>query len=306
MTSFEAIMEYRSMDAETKLVGVMGWPIAHSLSPQMHNAAFDALGMNWRCVALPVHPSQVGAAIEGLCALGFRGCSVTVPHKEAVIPHLDHIPPRVAQSGAANNLILERDEDGTCKIRGENTDAQGFVHALRQRGFDPQGREVLIVGAGGAAHGVLYALLQAKAAAVTVINRHPERAVSLVADLAPYAGNTLLQAGALTPEQLEAGAAKAALLINATTVGMWPHGDASIWPDDRALPDHLAVCDLVYRPLETKLLRQAKAAGAWTIDGLGTLIGQGVLSFQMWTGEWPPEDVMRAACEAVLHREGET
>ena len=180
------------MDGETTLVAVMGWPIAHSLSPVMHNAAFEALGMNWRYVPLPVWPGQVSAAIEGLKALGFRGCNVTVPHKEAVLPHLDHIPPRVAEFGAVNTLILDRAEEGTCTVTGENTDVRGFVHALRHGGFDPRGRRVLIVGAGGAARGVIYGLCRAGAAAVTVLNRTPERARTLVADLAAQAGDTTL------------------------------------------------------------------------------------------------------------------
>jgi shikimate dehydrogenase len=288
------------MDGETILTAVMGWPIAHSLSPAMHNAAFEALGMNWRYVPLPVRPGQVGAAIEGLKALGFRGCNVTVPHKEAVIPHLDHIPPRVAAFGAVNTLILDRAEDGSCTISGENTDVQGFVHALRQGGFDPRGRRVLVVGAGGAARGVIYGLCGAGAEAITVLNRTPARGRALVADLAAQARDTALHADALTRETLIRQAGEVELLIQTTTVGMWPHAGASIWPDDLALPAHLAVCDLVYRPIETKLLRQARTAGAMTIDGLGMLIGQGALSFEMWTGAWPSEDVMRAACETVL------
>jgi shikimate dehydrogenase len=291
------------MDGETTLVGVMGWPIAHSLSPAMHNAAFEALGMNWRYVPLPVRPGEVGAAVEGLKALGFRGCNVTVPHKEAVIPHLDRIPPRVAAFGAVNTLILDRAEDGSCAITGENTDVQGFVHALRQEGVDPAGRRVLVVGAGGAARGVIYGLCGVGAAAVTVLNRTPERAETLVADLSAQAGETKLETGALTREALADRAQAADLLIQSTTVGMWPHTEASIWPDDLPLPAHLVVCDLVYRPIETRLLRQARAAGATAVDGLGMLIGQGALSFEMWTGVWPPEDVMRAACEAVLQRD---
>jgi shikimate dehydrogenase len=291
------------MDGETTLVGVMGWPIAHSLSPVMHNAAFEALGMNWCYVPLPVRPGGVRAAVQGLKALGFRGCNVTVPHKEAVISHLDQIPPRVAGFGAVNTLILDRSEEGTCTITGENTDVQGFVHALRQGGFDPRGRRVLVVGAGGAARGVIYGLCGAGAAAVTVLNRTPARAEALVADLSARAGETALQAGALTAEVLAQEAKGAELLIQATTVGMWPHVDASIWPGDRPFPPHLTVCDLVYRPIETKLLRQARESGATALDGLGMLIGQGALSFEMWTGVWPPEDVMRDACEAVLQRD---
>ena len=130
------------MDGETTLVGVMGWPIAHSLSPVMHNAAFAALGLNWAYVPVPVRPGEVGAAVAGLRALGFRGCNVTVPHKEAVIPHLDRLPTHVARFGAVNTLIFDRDEEGACTLTGENTDVQGFVRALRQEGFDPTGRAV--------------------------------------------------------------------------------------------------------------------------------------------------------------------
>jgi len=288
------------IDGQTQLVGVMGWPIAHSLSPAMHNAAFDALGMNWCYIPLPVHPTQVAAAIAGLRALGFRGCNVTVPHKEAVIPYIDRLPPHVARFGAANTLVLHHDERGQCMISGENTDVQGFVHALEQSSVDPRGRRVLVVGAGGAARGVIYGLCQAGAASVVVLNRTPERAGALIADLQAQACDTALRADALTAHGLERYADEAELMINATTVGMWPRADASVWPDDRPLPRHLVVCDLVYRPLETRLLQQARAVGAVPIDGLGMLIGQGALSFQMWTGIWPPEAVMRAACELAL------
>jgi shikimate dehydrogenase len=291
------------IDAQTVLVGVMGWPIGHSLSPAMHNAAFDALGLNWRYVAFPVRPGQVGQAIAGLEALGFRGTNVTVPHKEAVIPYLHEIPERVRQFGAVNTVIIDRDEGGRCALRGENTDVQGFVHALREGGFEPEGRRVLIVGAGGGARGVVYGLCGAKAAEVVVLNRTPERAANLVNDLATGSGDTHLRADALTAGTLEQCADRADLLVNTTTLGMWPRVDLSIWPEHRPLPPHLTVCDLVYRPLETKLLRQARSAEALAIDGLGMLIAQGALSFEMWTGQWPPISVMRAACEAVLSGE---
>ncbi len=290
-----------NINAQTTLVGVMGWPIRHSLSPQMHNAAFDALGLNWRYLAFEVPPGEVGAAVAGLRALGFRGCNVTVPHKEAVIPFLDRVPQQVRQFGAVNTLIIERDRDGGVAVRGENTDVQGFILSLRQSGFEPQGKRILVVGAGGGARGVIYSLCQAGAAAITVLNRTPERAAALVADLTQHAAPISLQAGPL--DTLPDQATAADLLVNTTTVGMWPHADASIWPDHTPIPAHLAVCDLVYRPIETRLLRQARAVGAQAIDGLGMLIAQGALSFQMWTGQWPPEEVMRAACERAL---GET
>ncbi len=285
------------IDAQTTLVGVMGWPIAHSLSPQMHNAAFDALGLNWRYLAFAVPPGQVGAAVEGLKALGLRGCNVTVPHKEAVIPFLNHVPEEVRRFGAVNTLILDR-QDNLCSVTGENTDVQGFLRALRQGGFEPQGRRALVVGAGGGARGVVYALCLAGAVAVTVLNRTAERAAALVNDLAQHAAHTHLSTASL--DSLPDQALTADLLVNTTTVGMWPHTDASIWPVSLPIPAHLTVCDLVYRPIETQLLRHAQRCGAPIIDGLGMLIAQGALSFQMWTGQWPPEDVMRTACEAVL------
>jgi shikimate dehydrogenase len=213
------------------------------------------------------------------------------------------MPTRVSRFGAVNTLIIHRDGSGHCTVSGENTDVQGFAYALRQGGLEPQGQRVLIVGAGGGARGVVYGLCEAGAAKVTVLNRTPQRAASLVADLSGLAQRTELASEALTSEILERCAADVDLMINTTTVGMWPHADASIWPDDRPLPAHLAVCDLVYRPLETKLLRQARASGALAVDGLGMLIAQGALSFEMWTGEWPPEEVMRAACEAILEQE---
>jgi shikimate dehydrogenase len=291
------------INAQTTLVGVIGWPIAHSLSPAMHNAAFDALGLNWRYLAFPVRPGEVPSAVEGLRALGFRGTNVTVPHKETAMRIMDEVPPRVRAFGAVNTVIIDRDAEGACTLRGENTDVGGLLHALREAGFEPAGKRVLVVGAGGGGRGVVYALCDAGAAEVVVLNRTPARASALVADLAASAGSTSLRAAALTPDALEAHANEAGLLVNTTTVGMWPQVEASIWPDDRRLPPHLAVCDLVYRPLETKLLRQARSAGAQTIDGLGMLIAQGALSFEMWTGQWPPVEVMRAACEAVLQEE---
>lgn len=296
-------MMHMMIDGQTTLVGVIGWPIAHSLSPAMHNAAFDALGLNWRYLAFPVRPGKVPAAIAGLAALGCRGSNVTVPHKEAVLRVMDVVPPRVQAFGAVNTVIIDRDHEGVPTLRGENTDVSGFLHALREDGFEPADKRVLVVGAGGGARGVVYALCEAGAAEIVVLNRTPPRATALVADLASSAASTSLRADALTPHALEEHAQQADLLVNTTTVGMWPHVEASIWPAERALPPDLAVCDLVYRPLETQLLRQARSAGAKAIDGLGMLIAQGALSFEMWTGQWPPVDVMRTACEAVLQQE---
>jgi shikimate dehydrogenase len=284
------------IDGHTHLVGLMAWPIGHTLSPAMHNAAFDALGLNWRYIPLPVHPTQVETAVHGLVALGFQGCNVTVPHKQAVISVLDSIAPDAQAFGAVNTIVVERNEDGTAVIRGDNTDYTGFVASLRSEGFEPEGKKVVVVGAGGGARAVVFGLLRAGVDEVLVSDLVPEQVQALVTGLADARLRTL----PATTEMLIESARVADLLVNATPMGMSPKVDASIWPDDVRFPSYLTVFDLVYNPLETKLLKQAKRVGAHAIAGLDMLIRQGALSFEMWTGVEPPIEVMRAACEAGL------
>lgn len=286
------------IDGRTQLVGVIGWPVEHSLSPAMHNAAFAALGLNWCYVPLAVAPGQVEVALCGLAALGFRGVNVTVPHKQSVLAVLDSIAPDAAAIGAVNTILIARDENGVASLHGYNTDAQGFIGALRRGGCEPQGKRVVVVGAGGAARAVVHGLLEAGASRVTVLNRTLERACKLVSEL----GDSRLEAQELTPELLLRAADAAELLVNTTTVGMWPNVQESIWPAGVAVPPHLTVFDLVYNPLETLLLRQARESGARAIDGLGMLVEQGALAFEIWTGRSAPVEVMRTACEQELHR----
>ncbi|MGC9400428.1 MAG: shikimate dehydrogenase [Anaerolineae bacterium] len=288
------------IDGTTRLVGLIGWPVRHSRSPVVHNAAFAALGLNWRYVPLPTPPARVGEAVRGLVALGFRGANVTVPHKETVLPYLDALAPAAAALGAVNTLVIDRSGDASADIRGHNTDVPGFLAALRSGDFEPQGKRAIVIGAGGAARAVVYALLSAGAQKVTVLNRTPSRAVALVDDLAPHAQATALHGAPLTAERLVEAAYGAHLLVNATTVGMWPHTHASIWPDEASIPAHLTVMDLVYRPRETRLLAQARAAGAHPIDGLGMLIHQGALAFDLWTAHAHDLEEIGAIMESAL------
>jgi len=305
------------IDGHTKLVGLIGWPVEHSLSSTMHNAAFDALGLNWRYVPLPVEPGQVEAAVRGLVALGFRGANVTVPHKQAVMPALHSISPDARALGAVNTLVIGRDADGTPVICGYNTDDKGFVGALRQGGFEPEdGGNGVVVGAGGAARAVVFGLLWSGTGEIVVLNRTLGRAQALVSDLdgdSPFpcregGRGVRLRALPLTPETLVESARAADLLVNATTVGMWPHVEGSVWPDGVPIPSHLTVFDLVYNPLETRFLRQARQSGARAIDGLGMLVRQGALAFDMWipvnAGLAINEiaTLMRTACERELRR----
>ncbi|MCP4541781.1 MAG: shikimate dehydrogenase [Chloroflexi bacterium] len=292
------------VDGHTKLVGLIGWPVEHSLSPVMHNAAFDALGLNWRYLPLPVSPGQVEVAVRGLAALGFQGANVTVPHKQAVMNVTTSLTPNAMGVGAVNTLVFGRGEI----IMGHNTDDKGFIGALRRGGVEPEDKsDAVIVGAGGAARAVAFGLLWSGIGTVTVLNRTFERAQTLVSDLGnrPYYA-TRLRALPLTQETLIESTRTADLLVNTTTVGMWPHVDGSVWPGGVPIPSHLTVFDLVYNPLETQLLRQARKSGARAIDGLGMLINQGALAFIEWTNKgFVMEEItepMRAACERMMQQ----
>lgn len=292
-------MALNPINGHTQVVGLIGWPVEHSMSPAMHNAAFAARGLNWRYLPLPVPPEHVDAALPGLAALGFRGANVTVPHKQAVLHALDTVAPEAQALGAVNTIVVEREADGTAILSGHNTDAAGFIGALRAYGFDPTGSAVLVVGAGGAARAVVFGLVNAGAASVLVLNRTLERAQALVSDLGQQSPS-VLSAESFDEDTLIETANSADLLVNATSVGMWPRVDASIWPDEVAVPPHLTVFDLIYNPLETKLLRQTRRSGAQGMEGLGMLVRQGALAFEMWTGTEAPVEIMRRTCERAL------
>ena len=294
------------IDGSTRLVGLIGWPVEHSLSPVMHNAAFEAFGLPWCYLPLPVPPGQAKVAVRGLAALGFRGANVTVPHKRSVRLALNSVGAAAIALGAVNTLVIGRRADGTVLMSGFNTDSQGFVGALRQGGFEPEdGGNAVVVGAGGAARAVVFGLLGSGTEQILVLNRTPERANALVADLSQRPGAAAkLRALPLTPETLVESARTASLLVQATTVGMWPQGDGSIWPGGVPIPPHLTVFDLVYNPLETSLLRLARQSGARAIDGLGMLVRQGALAFDMWTNQGLDIDeiatLMHAAAQEAL------
>ncbi|MCJ7749908.1 MAG: shikimate dehydrogenase [Armatimonadetes bacterium] len=283
-------------------MGLIGWPVEHSLSPPMHNAAFGAVGLDWHYVPLPVRLAEVVAAVRGLAALGLRGANVTVPHKQAVLPVLDFVHPDARAMGAANTLVVKRDPGESPKICGYNTDVAGFLRALRQGGFEAEhANRITVIGAGGAARAVVFGLLRESSASIEIINRTLNSAVALVQNLAQDSRDAdRLRAVALTDDTLIESAQRADLLVNATSVGLWPKGDESPWPNTVRVPKHLTVFDLVYNPIETILLQQARESGAMTIDGLGMLIEQGALAFELWTGCEAPVHVMRTACENTL------
>ena len=291
-------MAWDSLTGKTTIVGLIGWPVSHSVSPPMHNAAFAALGLDWRFVPLPVAvepPERIGEAVRGLRALGLRGACVTVPHKQAVMPFLDEIAPAARAIGAVNAINVTPDG----RLLGDNTDAPGFVADLRSHGVEPAGIRALVLGAGGSARAVVYGLAEAGARAITIANRTRPRAETLAADLRahfPDCELTVVGEG----QSFAAAAEAAALIVNCTSLGMTPQVETTPWPDGLPFQTGQAVYDLVYNPPKTRLLAAAEAGGARSIGGLGMLIWQGAIAFQMWTGIEPPVDVMMQAAQAAL------
>lgn len=291
-----------AIDGRTQLVGLVGWPIAHSLSPQMQNAVFTSLGLNWRYVPFPVPPEQIAVALQGLSALGVRGVNITTPYKQLVLPFLDEIAPRARETGAVNTLLIQSGGQGKLTLYGDNTDMPGFVQALESIGFMvEENRQVMVIGAGGAARAVISGLLQMGIERVWVLNRDLEKSRTLISELGRHADwATRMQTRPLSPDALEEAAAAATLLVNATPVGRLPDAAASIWPDVLAFPCHLTVFDLVYPPQKTRLLQQAAAVGAQVITGIELLVQQGALSFELWTGEHLTPfhiNLMRTVCQ---------
>ena len=293
MTESAAMTPDTSISGRTQVVGLIGWPVGHSVSPPMHNSAFVALGLDWRYVPLLVSPApaeRIGEAVRGLAALGLRGANVAVPHKQAVMPFLDQLTPAAQAIGAVNTIRVETNGE----LHGDNTDARGFIADLRDHGVDPAGQQALVIGAGGSARAVVYGLAEAGAASVTVLNRTESRAASLANDLSPHFPGCTIAAQAF-PRALAAAAGNAELIVNCTSLGMTPDVDAMPW--DAALPfrNDQVVYDLVYNPPVTRLLAKARADGATAIGGKGMLVWQGALAFAWWTGVEPPIDVMKAA-----------
>jgi shikimate dehydrogenase len=279
----------------TVLVGVMGWPIAHSISPEMQNAALRALGLDWLYLRLAVRPDDVPEAAHGLRALGFAGVNVTIPHKVAMLPLMDQLTPEAVAVGAVNTVIIR---DG--HMTGHNTDTAGFLTDLAQAGFAPAGQTALVLGAGGAARSIVYALARA-GARVTVWNRTPARAAALIAGLAPFLPGAGL--AALPQDSDLAGAlAEANLLVNCTSVGMTGGPPGSPLLPGLVLRRGMVVYDLIYTPPLTPLLRQARASGARTVSGLGMLVHQGAEALSLWTGQPAPVDVMTRAARRALAR----
>lgn len=286
-----------SISGKTRVCGVIGDPIAHTLSPTIHNAAFNHLKLDFIFLAFRVKAAELENALRGVRGLGIHGLNVTMPHKTTVINYLDEVDSTVKFLGSANTIL---NKNG--KLSGFNTDGDGALKALRENGIELSEKKVLLLGAGGAAKAIAFALAE-EVGELAILNRAAEKAAVLADALNRMFGKKVV-GGALSPSALQKNLQDADILVNATSVGMHPNVNQSLvvpqW-----LKSDLAVMDIVYNPVETKLAKDAKAAGAKVISGVEMLIYQGAASFEIWTGCPAPIEVMRQAALSKLSSAGE-
>ncbi|MFN3740822.1 MAG: shikimate dehydrogenase [Thermodesulfovibrionales bacterium] len=266
-------MSKAMITGKTKITGLIGYPVEHSLSPLMHNSAFEALGLDYCYVTFPVEPQRLKEAIEGIRALGLAGVNVTVPHKEAVIKFLDRVDEEAKEIGAVNTIV---NKEGL--LIGYNTDGRGFMASLNENCIDIEKKTVFLIGAGGASRAVAY-YLSKKAQELLIYDIDIKKAKALAQNLKAKISEDL-------------SALKGAdIIINATPLGLKPDDPSPV--DPQMLGREKVVCDLIYK--KTRLLKEAETKGCRTLDGLGMLLWQGVFAFELWTEVKPPVEVMRKA-----------
>ncbi|MFQ5975315.1 MAG: shikimate dehydrogenase [Candidatus Hydrothermarchaeales archaeon] len=274
------------INAKTKLFCVIGDPIEHSMSPAMHNTVFEEMGLNCAYTAFKVEKGFLGDAIKGMKALGIQGVNVTIPHKVSVMDYLDDLSDEARIIGAVNTVKIQD------KLKGFNTDGIGALRALKNGGVDPVGKDILILGSGGAARAIAVTLaLQGGISSLTILGVIEEELKRLVEDVSK--GTKIKAVGKLMDDRiLKEEVQKTDLLIHCTPVGMHPNVDQSIVPLQLLRRD-LKVMDIVYNPRETKLIKDAKEAGALTIEGINMFVNQGAESLRIWLGIDAPLELMK-------------
>ena len=279
----------------TKFVGIIGYPLTHSISPRFQQAAFDHLGLDIRYEVWETKPHELTSRVEQARAPDTLGFNVTVPHKEAVISYLDELAELAARIKAVNTVV---NDEG--KLKGHNTDAEGFITGLRKEGeFDPKGKRAALLGAGGAARAVGFSLIEAGIAHLSILNRTLERAEALAVDLQHW--GSCVKAEPWTERALRRTLADCDLIVNCTSVGMKDSQTEGQSPlEGNLIPRNALVYDLVYNPVETPLLAAAKKAGARAVAGLAMLVYQGAKAFELWTGREAPVDIMFKAARGAV------
>jgi shikimate dehydrogenase len=286
-----------NLTGKTKVCGLIGDPVDHTLSPPMHNAAFRELGLDFVYVPFPVKKEDLKTGVAGLRALNIRGFNVTMPHKVAIIPLLDGLDPQAKNIGAVNTVV---NENG--RLTGFNTDGPGALQALLAANADPNDKNVVVIGAGGASRAISFVLAQ-HGACLTILNRKEE--IDWAYDIAHSIRENLkveVQVAELGLAQLKSVLSEASILINATSVGMNPDAGKTLVPGE-LLNKRLVVFDVIYSPMKTRLLQDAEKAGCRILNGVELLVWQGVLCFEKWTGRKAPLDTMRRTAVEKLEKE---
>lgn len=266
------------INGKTRITGLFGYPVEHTLSPAMHNAAFEAMGLNYCYVPFLVHPEYLESAVKAIRALGLSGVNVTVPHKEKVLLFLDEIHEEASFIGAVNTIV---NSDG--KLTGYNTDGRGFIQSLLESGISIEAKNIVIIGAGGASRAISYYLSQ-KTQTLSLYDIDKEKLEKLVQDLKKIRNNVSRLDDISNIERFQ-------IIINATPLGLKEKDPLPF--NVSLLKKEQTVCDLIYK--QTRLLEEASKKGCVTLNGLGMLLWQGVFAFELWTGKKPPVEVMRDA-----------
>ncbi len=286
---------YRTCAFVMEIYGLIGCPVEHSVSPIMQNAAFNGLGIDATYCGFRVSEDNLKDAVKGIKALGIAGFNVTIPHKESIIPFLDILEEKALGIGAVNTV-----KNVAGRLVGYNTDGRGAVIPLKNAaGLD--GRNVLVLGAGGASRALCHALLDEGVGFIHLANRTPERAESLCKELMK-AGGSCTTSG-LSKRELAESVKDVSVVVNCTSVGLYPEVDETPFPGELFNSD-LVVLDVVYNPLETRFLRDAREAGAETIPGVEMLVWQGAMAFEIWTSKKAPVELMREAALKALGEGG--
>ena len=282
------------INAATRLCAVLGSPIRHSASPAMHNAAYAALGLNWRYLAFEVDPKNLRAAIEGARAMNFAGLNLTVPHKLLAVDMVDELDASAKTWGAVNTIKFAPDAAGKIRATGFNTDADGLANSLRQDlAVELRGAKVLLLGAGGAGRTAALKLAAENVAELFLVNRTASKAEEIAGEIKKQFPSVKVSVGYPKTE--------IDLLLNATALGLKPEDGSPLDEKQFSLKQTRAVYDMIYKPAETTLLKNATAAGCKTANGIGMLVGQGAKAFEIWTGQPAPVAVMRRAVEGSVY-----
>lgn len=282
------------VSGKSRICGIIGDPIEHTISPVMQNAAFKELDLDYIYVPFKVKAEDLGTAIQGMRALGIRGLNVTIPHKVASIQHLDEIDGLAHNIGAVNTIV---NTDGV--LKGFNTDASGFLCALAAENVKPEGKNIIIIGAGGAARAIAF-ILADKNANLTIINRHLDKAEDISGRIISLFRREV-KALELNTVNLETALSEVDMLINTTNLGMTPAINETPIPA-RLLKPGLVVVDIIYNPLQTRLLNEAREQGAKVISGIEMLVWQGAAAFELWTGKEAPVEIMKKALVSALRQ----